>query len=33
MSATVYSTVISGLSVNSYSHFLAQAQCRFVTYL
>lgn len=31
MSATIYSAILSGLSVNSYSCFLAQTQCRLVT--
>ena len=31
MSGTIYSAVISGLSVNNYSHFVAQTQCRLVT--
>lgn len=32
MRVTIYSAVLSGLSVNSYSCFLAQTQCRLVTY-
>lgn len=32
MRGTIYSAILSGLSVNSYSCFLAQTQCRLVTY-